>query len=256
MYGMNIKQQGIEVLGDQTDFAHWTHVWRRVLELLHDPYAGPTPEDTQDEIDEDAITGRYVTLRDIPIWGTAKVYYETSGNGAVPIVFLHTAGSDGRQYNGVLNDKRMLERCTMYSLDLPAHGKSFPYEGYFPGNHTNTEESYVGCIAAFIKKLKLDKPIVCGASMAGQVSLACAIHADKIGCGGTVPLQGSDYLDMERAWGDRSPYVNQALWNPEWIYGMMSPTAPLVNRQFIWHLYSAQAYGMFAACDSSAGYER
>ena len=31
----------------------------------------------------------------------------------------------------------------------------------------------------------------------------------------------------------------------EWIYGMMSPTAPLVNRQLIWHMYSAQAYGIF-----------
>ncbi|PSK33940.1 hypothetical protein B9Z65_8266 [Elsinoe australis] len=245
MYGMNIKQEGIEVLGDQASFAHWTHVWRRVLELLHDVYAGPTPEDDQDDNEEDAIVGRYVTLKDIPIWGKAKVYYEQSGSGPIPIVFLHTAGSDGRQYNGVLNDSRMLRKCTMYALDLPAHGKSFPYEGYWPGNHTNTEESYVGCISAFVKKLSLERPIICGASMAGQVSLACAIHADMVGCRGTIPLQGSDYLNMERAWGDRSPYVNQALWNPEWIYGMMSPTAPLANRQLVWHLYSAQAYGIF-----------
>lgn len=90
MYGMNIKQEGIEVLGDQASFAHWTHVWRRVLELLHDAYAGPTPEDDQDENEEDAIVGRYVTLKDIPIWGKAKVYYEQSGSGPVPIVFLHT----------------------------------------------------------------------------------------------------------------------------------------------------------------------
>jgi hypothetical protein len=26
---------------------------------------------------------------------------------------------------------------------------------------------------------------------------------------------------------------------------MMSPTAPLKNRQLVWHLYSAQAYGIF-----------
>ena len=102
----------------------------------------------------------------------------------------------------------------MYALDLPAHGKSFPYEHYMPGRHSNNEEAYVGCIAAFVKKLSLNKPIVCGASMAGQISLACAIHADKVGCGGSIPLQGSDHLDMERAWGDQSPFVNQALWNP------------------------------------------
>lgn len=81
--------------------------------------------------------------------------------------------------------------------------------------------------------------------MAGQISLACAIRADEVGCSGTIPLQGSDYLNMERQWYDRSPYVNQSLFNPEWIYGMMSPTAPLANRQLVWHTYSAQAYGIF-----------
>lgn len=81
--------------------------------------------------------------------------------------------------------------------------------------------------------------------MAGQISLACAYHADKVGCGGTIPLQGSDHLDMDRAWGDQSPFTNQALWNPEWIYGMMAPTAPFINKQLVWHLYSAQAYGIF-----------
>lgn len=50
---------------------------------------------------------------------------------------------------------------------------------------------------------------------------------------------------MQRQWNDRSPYINQSLFNPEWIYGMMSPTAPAVNKALIWHLYSAQAYGIF-----------
>ena len=96
-----------------------------------------------------------------------------------------------------------------------------------------------------VKKLSLNKPIICGASMAGQICLAVAVRADEVGAGGTIPLQGSDYLNMERQWNDRSPYVNQSLFNPEWIYGMMSPTAPLQNRQLVWHLYSAQAYGIF-----------
>lgn len=25
---------------------------------------------------------------------------------------------------------------------------------------------------------------------------------------------------MERQWYDRSPYVNQSLFNPEWVYGV------------------------------------
>ena len=32
--------------------------------------------------------------------------------------------------------------------------------------------------------------------------------------------RSSEYLNMERQWHDRSPYVNQSLFNPEWIYGV------------------------------------
>ena len=144
-----------------------------------------------------------------------------------------------------MNHPRMREKCTMYAFDLPGHGRSFPAETHVPGSHTTTEDSYVGCIAAFVRALQLTKPIICGASMAGQVCLAVAIRAAEVGAGGVIPLQGCDFLDMKRQWHDRSPYVNQALFNPEWVYGMMAPTAPLRNRQLVWHTYSAQAYGMF-----------
>ncbi|KAK5239870.1 hypothetical protein LTR16_011416, partial [Cryomyces antarcticus] len=149
------------VQGDQTAFAHWTHVWRRVLELLHDAHCGATPADEEPQLDDDAIVGRYIYVS-VPLWGRCKIFYEQSGTGdkSNSIVFLHTAGSDGRQYHGVMNDKRMLEKCNMIAFDLPAHGRSFPYEGYHPGNHTNTEDSYVGCIAAVVKKLGLQKPII------------------------------------------------------------------------------------------------
>lgn len=244
MFGMNIKQKGIEILGDQLAFNKYTHFWRRALEILHDAHCGPMPEDKQPEVDEDHIVGRYVYIT-APIWGRCKVFYEQSGEGKQDIVFCHTAGSDSRQYHGVMNHPEMRKTCNMIAFDLPGHGRSFPSTAYFPGAHTNTEDAYVGAIAAIVRALKLNKPIVCGASMAGQVCLAVAIRADEVGASGTIPLQGSDHLEMERQFHDRSPNVNQSLYNPEWIYGMMCPTAPLVNRQLIWHLYSAQAYGIF-----------
>ena len=133
---MNIKQDGIAVLGDQTAFAHWTHVWRRVLELLHDALVGPTPidEDPNTASEEDHIVGRYIYVT-APVWGKCKVFYESSGEGEQDVVFLHTAGSDSRQYHGVLNDERMRRKCRMVAFDLPAHGRSFPYEGYWPGEY-------------------------------------------------------------------------------------------------------------------------
>lgn len=188
MFGMNIKQEGIEVKGDQTAMAQWTHVWRRVLELAHDAHCGPMQEDEQPEPEEDHLTGHYVYLN-APVWGRVKTFYETAGEGRQSIVFLHTAGSDGRQYHGVMNDAKMRKRCTMYCFDLPGHGRSFPSSKTF-GAHTNTEDSYIGIIGAFVKALGLRRPIICGASMAGQVCLAVAIRNKEVGAGGTIPLQG------------------------------------------------------------------
>ncbi|EMR82909.1 putative alpha beta hydrolase fold family protein [Botrytis cinerea BcDW1] len=244
MFGMNIKQKDIEIQGDQISFTQHTHIWRRVLEVLHDAYCGPMKLDEEPEVDEDHVIGRYVYL-DIPTWGRCKVFYEQSGSGKQDIVFLHTAGADGRQYHGVMNHNVMREECNMIAFDLPGHGKSYPPPNHCPGDYTNTEDTYVGAITAIVKKLKLNKPIICGASMAGQVCLAVATRADEVGAGGTIPLQGCEYLNMDRQFNDQSPYVNQSLFNPEWVYGMMSPTTPLANKQLIWHMYSASAYGIF-----------
>lgn len=119
MFGMNIKQEGISIDGDKIEFARWTHIWRRVLELVHDAHAGETPADQEPEVDEDHIVGRYVYLKDVPLWGKCKVFYEMAGEGDQDIVFLHTAGSDSRQYHGVLNDERMRKKCRMIAFDLP-----------------------------------------------------------------------------------------------------------------------------------------
>lgn len=71
MFGMNIKQEGIEVLGDQLAFNKYTHFWRRALEVLHDAHCGPLKADEQPETDEDHIVGRYVYIT-APIWDAAK----------------------------------------------------------------------------------------------------------------------------------------------------------------------------------------
>ncbi|KAL4941981.1 hypothetical protein BDV06DRAFT_193297 [Aspergillus oleicola] len=242
--GMNIVQDGAGIRGDRLKYSQYAHLTTRLLELIREGLHGPIPVDDQEEIDEDHITGKYVII-DPPVWGKTKVFYETSGTGPQEIVFLHTAGSDSRQYHGVMNNPSMRAKCKMVAFDLPAHGRSFPGKNHLPGNHTNTEEAYVGAIREIIKVLKLNKPIVCGASMAGQVCIAVAIRADEVGAGGTIPLQGCDFLTMKRQFNDKSPLINQSLFNPDWIYGMVAPNAPLVNKQLIWHLYSAQAYGIF-----------
>jgi hypothetical protein len=128
------------------------------------------------------------------ILSPCKVYYEQyvhsqkseagltkrrSGSGTQDILFLHTAGSDGRQYHGVrrirrrprvsgaeltgqvMNDPRMLGRdLRMTVFDLPSHGRSFPPASSVPGEHYNSEDRYIEIISALIKHLGLKKTIV------------------------------------------------------------------------------------------------
>lgn len=129
MFGMNIKQEGIQIQGDQQSFNQHAHIWRRILEVLHEAYCGPMKIDEQPEEDEDSITGRYVYII-TPLWGRCKIYYEESGSGDQEVVFLHTAGADSRQYHGVMNNITMREMCRMIAFDLPAHGRSFPPENH------------------------------------------------------------------------------------------------------------------------------
>jgi hypothetical protein len=188
MFGQNIHQEGVEVVGNKDLFVQMAAVWRRVLEMSHEILHGPIKEDTQDELEADVIVGRYVFIN--TLWGRTKLFYEQSGDPRnVPILFLHTAGSDGRQYHGVMNDVRMLTEYHMISIDLPGHGRSFPATDQIPGKHWNTEDAYVGCIKEFISALGLSKPVVCGASMAGHVCLAVATRAEEVGAGGVIPCQ-------------------------------------------------------------------
>ncbi|OQD93923.1 hypothetical protein PENSOL_c029G00064 [Penicillium solitum] len=244
LYGQNIRQEGVEALGDQLAFVNYAHIWRAVLDVLHDVYCGPNDVSPQPEQEEDFLVGRYI-ITDTKEWGKCKIFYEQSGTGPQEIVFLHTAGSDSRQYHGVMNDARMRERCTMIAFDLPSHGRSFPSPAYAVGGHSSSEDAYLHCIAAVIKSLKLKSPILCGASMAGQACIAAAIRAEEIGVCGTIPLQGCERVEMHREWHDKSPVIDSATFNPEWVYGMMCPTAPLVNRKLLWHTYSSQAYGIY-----------
>ena len=241
---MNLKQAGLGALGDRVKFAQYCHLGSRILDLLREGLHGPMKEFEQPEATEDYITGKYIWM-EATGWGRAKVFYETAGEGSEQIVFLHTAGSDSRQYHGMLNHPEMRKKCTMYAFDLPNHGRSTAGSDSIPGSYTIDEDKYIDIIASFIRTLKLNRPIVCGASMAGQICIAIAIRNDEVKSGGTIPLQGCDHISMDRHFDDKSPVVNQALFNPDGIYGLMCPKSPCVNRQSIWQTYSAQAYGIF-----------
>ena len=75
------------------------------------------------------INGRYLYL---DVEGVEhRVYFEEAGEG-IPLVCQHTAGSDGRQWRHLLEDKDITSRFRVIAVDLPFHGKSLPpYENRY-----------------------------------------------------------------------------------------------------------------------------
>ncbi|KAL9055522.1 MAG: hypothetical protein Q9162_003519 [Coniocarpon cinnabarinum] len=246
---VNASSGATAVTGNNESFAQFAHIWRRALELLqlavHKPSEEPAREGP-DLAEEDHLIGRYIYLQ-APSWGRCRVYYEQSGFGPQPVVFIHTAGSDGRQFSMLMNDLAMRRRCTMYTFDIPAHGKSLPGSQSRPGCYRMTEEDFVELTVSFLNKMEIKRPIFSGASMAGNLCLAIAIHAEKIKPGGVIPLEACEHLGLPRWTWDRSPYVNQSLFNSEAIYPLIAPTAAQENKELLWNTYSGQVYGVLAS---------
>ena len=75
--------------------------------------------------DFEPVTGRY--LRFAFQGHTYRLYVEEAGQG-IPLLCLHTAGSDSRQYRALMNDEAVTRRFRVIAFDLPWHGKSSPIE--------------------------------------------------------------------------------------------------------------------------------
>ena len=117
------------------------------------------------------IVGRYLNF-DL-LGRPHRLYIEEAGQG-IPLLCLHTAGSDGRQYRGLLNDQRITDNYRVIVFDMPWHGKSSPPEGYQNEEYTLTSRDYVQMILEISDALELDKPVVMGCSIGGRIVLYLA----------------------------------------------------------------------------------
>ena len=76
----------------------------------------------------DPIVGRYVYVQ--CEGKTYRTYYEETGEG-IPLVCLHTAGTDGRQYRHQLCDPDFTANFRVIAFDMPWHGKSIPPADFY-----------------------------------------------------------------------------------------------------------------------------
>jgi pimeloyl-ACP methyl ester carboxylesterase len=244
-FGMLMRVPGARVDGDSLSFAQHAHLVRRVLEIARE-VASPGEEQRpaappRTAPDPDHITGRY---RHLDVGGSGvRVFYEESGSGQ-DLVLLHTAGADARQFHHLMNEPRLRDRCRMVAFDLPWHGRSQPPAGQVPGGYELSTDYYAECVMALVADLGLNQPIILGSSMAGEICLELAYrHPDQLG--GVIACEASDHVPGRQVAWARHPQVNQTLFVPEWVDGLMAPQSPQQYRREVWWGYSQGGYGTF-----------
>ena len=79
-----------------------------------------------------------------------------------PLLCLHTAGADGRQYAALMNDPRIMQNHRVIAFDMPWHGKSSPPAGWHDEEYQLTSAQYTTMILDIMAALGLDKPIADG----------------------------------------------------------------------------------------------
>src|SRR5215831_13735831 len=118
------------------------------------------------------IVGRYLRL---DFKGRPhRIYFEEAGQG-IPLLCLHTAGADGRQYRALLNDSEITRRFRVIAFDLPWHGKSSPPAGWQSDAYRLTTDLYVDTVMAVAEALSLERPVMMGCSIGGRAVLHLAL---------------------------------------------------------------------------------
>lgn len=141
------------------------------------------------------MVGRYVHM---PVQGrSCRVYFEEAGQG-VPLVCLHTAGADNRQYRHLMCDQAITSRFRVLAFDMPWHGKSYPPQGAMRDEYRLSTALYVDTILAFCDALDLSRPAVLGCSIGGRIVLELArAHAHRFRA-----LIGVEAADFQSPWYD------------------------------------------------------
>ncbi len=234
--------------GDLLAFARTEILLEQLFASLRDAPPEPVPQPVGEPWIEPAI-GRYLHL---DIAGLPhRLYFEEAGPAdGIPLLCLHTAGADGRQYRGLLNDPAVTKTHRVIAFDMPWHGKSSPPQGYERIDYKLTTDRYMDMVMAVVRSLKLDRPIVMGCSIGGRAVMHLALrHGQALRA--VIGLQSSAAPDPGKV---GKLYELAATWRLD-VHGgeasagsvacLMAPDAPAADRwETLWH-YMTSGPGVF-----------
>ena len=236
---LELANPDFDVSGDPLLIAQARAALDRIIECL-------SPTDSVQAADfaydMEQVTGHY---RMVPAMNAHyRYYYEMAGTGDVPIVFLHTAGADSRQYLWQMADVELGRRYRLYAPDMPFHGRSMPPRTWDGGPYHLTASIYRQWVAAFITHVIGAPTLIVGGSMGAAIALVMAAEQPELTLG---------LVAMEppyRSKGRRNPFqdhvaVHAGLHNSAFTRGLMSPTSPLDLRRAAGWIYAQGAPGIY-----------
>ncbi len=235
----------LKVEGDMLAFGRHMLFLEQLFATLR-PHAREPAPPVGDTVIE-PIVGRYLRL---DFKGKPhRLYFEEAGQG-IPLVCLHTAGADGRQYRALLNDAEITKRFRVLAFDLPWHGKSSPPPGFEREHYRLTTDLYVDTVMAFCRALRLDRPVVIGCSIGGRAVVHLALrHGDTFRA--AIGLQSATHAEpgADTRLRDLSVLHRPDVHGQEAAAGtvacLISPTSPNADKwETLWH-YMQGGPGVF-----------
>lgn len=201
--------------------------------------AAAVPEKTESHVEQ--LVGRYLHLR---LFGEDnRIYFEEAGRG-IPLVCLHTAGSDSRQYAHLMNDPDIISRFRVIAFDMPFHGRSNPPGEWWKTQYRLTTDRYATMIIEFCRALGLEHPILMGSSMGGAIVLEMAYRfADEIRA--VIGLESTALAKNRYISYTHHPEVHGGEMTATWTYGLMAPQSPERFKRETWWGYSQGAPGIY-----------
>lgn len=188
------------------------------------------------------IIGRYLHLA---LSGRPhRLYVEEAGSG-IPLVCLHTAGADGRQFRHLMNDAAITRDYRVIVFDMPWHGKSLPPVGFEREEYQLTTAAYTQMVLDVCDALALEKPVVMGCSIGGRLVLnLAASHPDRFRA-----LIGLESAAYQQPWYDTEwlnrPDVHGGEVCAALVSGMMAPQSPAESRHETLWMYKSGGPGVF-----------
>jgi pimeloyl-ACP methyl ester carboxylesterase len=188
------------------------------------------------------IVGRYLNLE---IGGEHhRVFFEEAGVG-IPLLCLHTAGTDSRQYRHLLNDPDVTRHYRVIAFDLPYHGRSNPPDGWWLRKYLLTTTNYLAIIRAVWAALDLVRPVVIGGSMGGAIVLKLAADYQSE-LRGIVGLESSAFAPGRYNNYLHHPAIHGGELVASYTYGLCAPKSPEVSTRENWWYYSQSGPGVYA----------